>query len=46
MNKDMKMAAIKEMAEGSGEYMEPHMAVCPNCGHEFMMGEEGYEEQE
>ncbi len=51
MDKMTKMAAIKEMAkeEKSEKYteVEPHMAKCPKCGHEFMMGEdEEYEDEE
>ena len=50
--KKPKMIAIEIMAGKSDdkgydkEGMEPHMATCPKCGHEFMMGEDDYEEEE
>jgi len=46
MDKTMKMEAIKAMAKGDGKEVEAHMAKCPKCGHEWMMGEEDYEEDE
>lgn len=53
--KKPNMIAIEIMAgktkdnSYSKEGMEPHMATCPKCGHEFSMGEmpeEAEEEEE
>lgn len=46
MDKSVKLKAIKEMAKGDVEEVEAHVAKCPNCGHEWVMGEEDYEEEE
>jgi len=51
MDKKPNMIAIEIMAgkpkkgEKSSK-VEPHMATCPNCGHEFMMGEEESSDKE
>lgn len=46
MDKAIKMDAIKEMAKGDVTEVEAHMAKCPKCGHEWMMSEDEYEEDE
>ncbi len=40
MDKSIKFDAIKEMAKGDAGESDAHMATCPRCGYEWMMGEE------
>lgn len=45
--KAAKSEALKRMAEKDDyEEIPPHEVKCPNCGHEWTMGEEEYEEEE
>ena len=47
LSKKARKDAIEQLAkEGYSEEIEPHEAKCPKCGHEWVMGEEDYEEDE
>lgn len=51
MKNNSKLVAIKIMAgekpkEAYDEKTEAHMAKCPKCGHEWMMGEDSEDDSE
>jgi hypothetical protein len=54
MDKMAKMEALKEMMGDKtkknpfnyGGEIPPHEVTCPNCGYEWTMGEEEYEDED
>jgi uncharacterized Zn ribbon protein len=41
----IEIMAGKQKNSDEGMETSEHMAVCPKCGHEFMMGEESEDEE-